>query len=158
MAVLDKLVKELGEDFKLRSNELETNVDIEASNIIFHLPLIVLIILVASSRKEIKFSVEDVSYWVTRVFLELYSNFSISEQQLRMSSVLRKRSVEGILFLESSDFILVVEDEGVRFIKFTTSGNDFLKTYIREKEMTGLIIGRINSALDRVLLKGNSFT
>ena len=75
-----------------------------------------------------------------------------------MSSVLRKRSVEGILFLERSDFISVVEDEGVRFIKFTTSGNDFLKTYIREKEMTGLIIGRINSALDRVLLKGNSFT
>lgn len=155
MSSLDKLIKELGPDFKLRSTELEADIDTESCSIIFHLPLIVLIVLVASTRKEIKFSVEDVSYWVTRVFLELYSNFNVSEQQLRMSSVLRKRSVEGILFLESSNYVSVAESDGIRFIKSTNKGLDFLKTYTREKNTMSLIIGRINSAIDRVLLKGN---
>ena len=156
MVDINKLVNELSPDFKLKtSSDLENKVITNEAEVIFNLPLLTLIVLISSSRLKLKFAVEDISYWVSRVMVELYPTFIYSEQRLRLSSSLRKRSVDALLFLESSDFLEVKEVDGKRVINLTSRGSKFLQKYRYEMGDISRVVGRVEAAVDRVDIKGN---
>jgi hypothetical protein len=130
MSDLENLLKKLNTNFRLATEQKEIVADAEKSfsDILFHLPLITMIVLVVASRPNTKVTVEDVAHWVSRGLMELYSNFVYSLQRLRFSSTLRTRAVEAIVFLESMGFIEVSNDSA-KSLKVTAKGRQFLSKY-----------------------------
>lgn len=158
MTTLEDLIKKLSlesdSNFKLAIDpKNDPELDTSASNILFHLPLMTLIILISASNQSNNISVESSAHWVTRVLMEMYSNFVFSIQRLRLSSELRRRTVDAIIFLESLGHIEVKLSEE-KNIKLTEKGKDFLKKYRYGEEEHSLLISRVQAAVKRVEIKG----
>lgn len=155
MKDLDSLLLQTNKDFKLGIKVHPSKEFVEKSEVLFHLPLLAMIVLVVTSRTKVKFAVEDLNYWVTRVLLEIYPSFVYSEQRLRLSSAFRKRSVDAVVFLESSSFIEVQEVEGRRVINLTKDGRKFLSKNQIEAGEVSRILYKIEKSVSRILAKGN---
>jgi hypothetical protein len=151
---LKELVSSVGKDFRIKTEEIKPIYSERNSDEIFHLPMIAFIILIVANNKKRKLKVENCTGWIIDTMMEMHANFILSDQRLRLSSKLRSKVVEGILFLESIDLINVNEDEE-REIYLTEEGKLFLKESSLKLGVSKDLVKKTQNAVSRATARGS---